>query len=138
MLQNRTIELMSSMELLASISELEHNVADEIRRHRSCERFETKCPVIVRPGNSTDRAVLVVEAVSGDVSASGCLLLSASPLAVGDVYWLTFDKNILPIGPLFARCVRCRLLNEDAFEAGLQFFTQVTLPDSLNDDDLLD
>jgi len=138
MLQDRTIELTSSIELLASISELEHNVCEEIRKQRTCERFEARCPVTVRPGNSRDRSQLAVEAVSGDVSASGCLLLSASPLTVGDVYWLTFDKSVLPIDSLFARCVRCRLLNEEAFEAGLRFFTHVTLLDSSDDDGLLD
>ena len=76
--------------------------------------------------------------VSGDVSSGGCLLLVATPLMVGDIYWLTFDRSVIDLPPAFGRCLRCRLIREDAFEAGFKFLSPVTLPGGVGEGDLLE
>jgi hypothetical protein len=48
-------------------------------------------------------------------------------LRVGDVVWLTFDKSELNIDAEFARRLRCRLVREDAYEAGFAFFQSIDL-----------
>ena len=50
------------------------------------------------------------------------------PAMVGDIYRLTFDKELLDVPTIFARCLRCRLIREDSFEAGFAFFTKIKLP----------
>lgn len=134
------VEQSVTLEALASISELEHNTASQIQQQREHDRIQTRCKVLVRPGNSSGRSAKTVHAISGDISAGGCLLLAPCTLLVGDVYWLTFDANAVSIDPVFARCVRCRLVREDAFEAGFRFFNEIVLPESMDDesDDLLD
>ena len=52
---------------------------------------------------------------------------AADPLRVGDMYRLSFDRSMLNLEPLIARCVRCRLVREDSFEAGFSFFQPVDL-----------
>lgn len=133
------VEQSVTLEALASISELEHNTSAHIQQQRAHDRIQTRCKVLVHRGNSSERSSKTIHAISGDVSAGGCLLLSPCTLLVGDVYWLTFDANVVPIDPVFARCVRCRLVREDAFEAGFRFFNEIVLPDSIEDtsDDLL-
>jgi hypothetical protein len=51
------------------------------------------------------------------------------PLLVGDVYRLQFERNTLDLPLTFARCVRCRLVREDAFEVGFAFFSAICLPE---------
>ena len=54
-------------------------------------------------------------------------MLFSSPIGVGDVYRLSFDRSVLDLESLFVRCLRCRLVREDAFEAGFSFFQPVDL-----------
>jgi hypothetical protein len=134
------VEQSITLEALASISELEQNASSHVQQQREHGRIQTRCKVLVCPGNSSQRSTRTIHTISGDISAGGCLLLSPSTLLVGDIYWLTFDAQTLPIDPVFARCVRCRLVREDTFEAGFRFFHQIFLPKSLHGgpDDLLD
>ena len=61
------------------------------------------------------------------------------PISVGDVYRLRFDKKVLDLPIVYARCLRCIYLREDAFEVAFQFFTSITLsPSRKRDGHLLD
>ncbi len=108
---------------------LEQNVPSEIKRARTSTRVRIKSKVIAQPGNSGDRLRFKVQGVTGDVSGGGCQVLFPIPMQVGDIYWLTFDQADLNIGSLFARCLRCRLIREDAYEAGFKFFETIELSD---------
>ena len=55
------------------------------------------------------------------------MAIFVSPVTVGDVYRLQFDKASIDLPLVFARCLRCRLVREDAFEAGFTFFTPISL-----------
>lgn len=110
------------------LQELEQQTPEAIRRQRSSERQSIKIGVQIRPGNASDRvAGADVEGVTGDVSTGGCRLMTSRPLRVGDVYQLRFDKQELDLPIIYARCLRCRLVREDAFESGFVFFEKVEL-----------
>lgn len=108
-------------------------------RSRSNQRFGVSCKVSVEPGNSSDRTGKPIAAVCNDLSVGGCCVLAPRPHHVGDIYWLKFDTT-LHLPAVFARCVRCRLLREDAFESGFQFFNEIVLksPETPEEEDLVD
>lgn len=125
---------------LESLIELQRLDAASEGRDRSSERVGIQCRVELRPGNSRDRSnAQVVNAACSDLSSSGCRLIAPLPPAVGDVYLLSFEESVA-LPNVFARCVRCRLLKEDAYEAGFQFFTELTLPGAqdASESDLVD
>ena len=66
-----------------------------------------------------------------DVSDCGCLLISPFPAIVGDIYWLEFSDTHLRVGSLFARCMRCRMVSEGAFELGIKFMVPIDLQSTL-------
>ena len=84
--------------------------------------------MILQPANSSEVLKLKIQGSLGDISTGGCRLLTPVPLGVGDVYRLTFDVAELDLPLCFARCLRCRLLREDAFEVGFSFFAPLCLP----------
>lgn len=113
-----------SIETLLELQRQEH-----VREHnRSSKRVGIHCRVEILPGNSRERHLAPIQGACSDLSTGGgCRLISDAPPAVGDIYWIRFEKNV-DIPSVFARCIRCRLLREDAFESGFQFFSEMTLP----------
>ena len=112
---------------LAAIAEVDGNTQESICRIRAHERFTLKTKVVAQPGNVSQRRELKIQGVSGDISAGGCCVLFPLPLNVGDIYQLIFDREVLDVAPTYARCLRCRLVREDAFECGFFFFTPLDL-----------
>ena len=95
--------------------ELSRNTSEDIRRQRTHFRVSIKAGVSVQPGNSSELCKFSTQGVRGDISEGGLGLVLPAP----DV-------------PLtFARCVRCRLIKEDAYECGFQFFTSIVLPETV-------
>lgn len=111
------------------LQELEQSTSDEMRRQRTHFRLQVKTQVIIQPGNVSDRLKFKMQGTTGDLSEGGCRVLFPLPVRVGDIYQLEFDRKQLDLPLTFARCVRCQLLREDAFEAGFAFFTPITLPE---------
>lgn len=116
------------------LSELEQQTPEAIRRQRTSERHDINVPVRVAPGNASDDHKSVVDAVTGDVSSGGCQIMSTRPLNVGDVYKLEFEKGELDLPTVYARCLRCRLVREDAFECGFAFFTHIKIDEMTTTD----
>jgi hypothetical protein len=112
---------------LEALCELEQNQRSAVFRQRTHERIEIRLRVRVQPGNSSERRHAQIEGVTGDVSRSGCLVLLPCPLVPGDLYWLSLDDERASTGAQMARCVRCRMVDEETFEAGLRFFSEVDL-----------
>ena len=110
---------------MESLADLELGKSDAVKRARFSTRVRVKSKVIVQPGNSGDRLKSKVQGVTGDISAGGCQVLFPIPMRVGDIYWLTFDETTLKLDSVFARCLRCRLIREDAYEAGFKFFEPI-------------
>jgi len=117
-------------EAFEMLQELEHNTSDEIRRQRAHFRLAIKTGVVLQPGNASERLSLKLKGVTGDISEGGCSALFPIPVKVGDIYRLEFDRKTLDLPLTFARCVRCRLVREDAFESGFTFFSSIVLPET--------
>ena len=88
---------------------------------------------MLQSGNSSELLNYKVQGVTGDISAGGCQAMFPIPIKVGDVYRLTFDAEQLDLPLIFARCLRCRLLQEDAYKASFAFFTTIKLPETVTD-----
>ncbi len=111
------------------LQELERNTPDEIRAQRSHFRLEIKARVTLSPGNASDQLKLRMQGTTGDISRGGCRILFPLPVNVGDIYRIEFDRSQLQLPLTFARCVRCQLLREAAYEAGFTFFAPIALPE---------
>lgn len=118
----------SSQEAVALLEELERNTPDQVRQQRVHFRLEVRAQVILQPGNASDLLKLKLQGTTGDISEGGCRVLFPLPVAVGDIYRLQFERKQLNLPLTFARCVRCLLLREDAYEAGFMFFAPLALP----------
>jgi hypothetical protein len=112
-------------ELLRS---LEQQKGVEVGQSRKHARIEIELKVVVRPANASEHAHFRVQGISADLSRGGCRLILPLPVGVGDVFRLEFACAAHPIPPAFARCLRCRLVREQVFEAGFQFLAPIDLP----------
>lgn len=128
-IRQESAEPLESMNLL---EEIERSTPDAIKRERAHTRISMRSAVIIQPGNHSERRKLKIQAVTGDVSAGGCLVLSPVPLCVGDIYLLSFTRHEIDVAPLLVRCLRCRLVREDAFEVGFGFFQPIDLQSAIN------
>ncbi|MFO0840575.1 MAG: PilZ domain-containing protein [Phycisphaerae bacterium] len=111
------------------LREIESNTPEEIRRQRTHFRVAIKAHVKLLPGNVSAMQTPHLQGVTGDLSEGGCRALFPLPVTVGDVYRLEFDPGQLALPLTFARCVRCLMLRDDAFEAGFAFFSPISLPE---------
>lgn len=121
-------ELDQTLQLL---QELERNKPEELRSQRMHVRRQIAAAVTIRPANSSSRLQAELHGSTVDLSEGGCQVVSPRPCNVGDVYFLEFDQKALDLPKVFARCLRCRLVNEESFEAGFSFFTSLVLPKQL-------
>ena len=119
---------------LEALNELAGNTDPEILRQRASERIDVQVRVEIRPGNSSQRLQSVAHGMTSDLSDGGCRMLSSIPLMAGDMYWLTFDDAEFQIGALFARCLRCRMVQEEVFESGFAFLSTVDLQSAIQRD----
>ena len=115
---------------LKLLEELALNHPHDVKEQRINGRFKIKAPCWVSPGNLSQRAEFLHEGSTRDLSAGGLLAVFPSPLAVGDLYSLSFDRQVLDLSPLIARCVKCRMVEEGIFEIALAFFEVVVFPGS--------
>ena len=106
------------------LQELEQQSLDQIRKLRAHQRFEVRVPLHVRPGNASSTEP-TISGETVDVSSGGCAGTFPVPVGVGDVFRITIDDEQLAVPLVFGRCLRCRLVREDAFEAAFSFFTQI-------------
>lgn len=112
---------------IEALAELERNTPDSVKKMRSHERLTVRCKVIVQPGNASDRIQMKVQGVTGDMSATGTQVLLPVPIGVGDIFRISFDRTVINVAPTFARCMRCRVVRDDAFETGFSFFSPIDL-----------
>lgn len=113
------------------LRDLERNTPEEIRRQRAHFRIAIKAAVVLQAGNASELMAYKVKGVTGDISEGGCSALFPIPARVGDIYRLQFDRQAVGLPLTFARCVRCRVVREDAYEAGFAFFSPICVPENL-------
>ncbi len=84
--------------------------------------------LIIRPSNSSQRKETPMRGYCKNLSQSGCGVITDCPPRVGDLYRFELPSDVThPIHGCHARCVRCHLLDEDAFEVGFSFLSPVDL-----------
>jgi hypothetical protein len=101
----------------------------EVLTSRTHERRETALEVCVRQANTSESSRLELHGVTADLSRGGCRLILPLPTGVGDVFRIEFESSSPSLRLVFARCLRCRLVREDVFEAGFSFFAPIDLPE---------
>jgi hypothetical protein len=125
------IELSDDEQDFDILQELEQQVDEHIRHLRMHERLTIKAKVILQPGNSSSLLDYKVQGIMGDISEGGCRAMFPIPIIPGDIYRLEVEQNEFELPLIFARCVRCKLVREDAFEAGFSFFVPLKFPANL-------
>lgn len=127
---DQSSESINGDEAFDLLQDLGRNTPDEIRRQRAHFRVAIKAAIVLQPGNASELMNFKVKGTTGDVSEGGLSALFPIPPRVGDIYRLGFDRDVLDLPLTFARCVRCRVVREDAFEAGFAFFMPIGLPET--------
>ena len=96
---------------------------------RSASRsFLLNVQLLIRPSNSSQRHENPIRGYCKNLSQSGCGIVTDSPPRVGDLYRFEMSADTIhPIHGCHARCVRCHLLDEEAFEVGFSFLSPVDL-----------
>ena len=112
------------------LKDLQRQSVEEIRKLRAHERVDSKIRLMIQTGDSSRVGDMRTQAYTSDISSGGCCAIATSTVIVGDIYRLAFDRKQLDAPLVFARCVRCRLLREDAFEVGFAFFSPISLSNS--------
>ncbi|MCA9166520.1 MAG: PilZ domain-containing protein [Planctomycetales bacterium] len=120
-------DLFSASGALDAIAELEKNTNAAILAQRASERLEVRTKVWVKPANASQRHQFSIEGVTADISTGGCMMLLPRPIFPGDIFWLSFMEAELGLGSIFARCLRCRFVREEIYEAGFRFLSNVNL-----------
>ncbi len=114
---------------------LESENPDGLGDLRSGDRLRRRGRVEVSGTHDDHPERPTVPAMLEDVSRNGCRLTSPIPLQVGDVFRIAFDREELDLPLAFGRCTRCRLIREDSFDVGLEFFGPIELPEDKPDFD---
>lgn len=124
-------DLFKISDSLEAFNELEKCTDRAILAQRSSERLDIRTKLMIKPGNPSERHRLAIEAVTADLSNGGCMTLTSRAILPGDLYWLVFVGDDVRIGSLIARCMRCRMVQEEAFEVGFRFLQDIPLKDLL-------
>lgn len=122
-------DMFESSDAIESLKQLEISSQSAVLQKRGQTRLTIEIAVTIQRGDSSRRGELTVSASSSDVSNTGCRLLAPCPVLPGDIYWLSFAANPAGIGNVMARCVRCHMIREGAFEIGMSFFDEIDLSD---------
>ena len=130
-LKNDSVSLNDVEQSFDMLQEIEKQTSEKIKQQRAHERVIIKAHVIVQPGNSSEFMNFKVQGVTGDISVSGFAGMFPVPMKVGDIYRISFKESLEELPMVFGRCLRCKFVSEDAFEAGFSFFSSVTLPAEL-------
>ncbi len=84
--------------------------------------------LIIRPSNSSQRRETPIRGYCKNLSQSGCGVITDCAPRVGDMYRFELPSDTThPVHGAHARCVRCHLLDEEAFEVGFAFLSTVNL-----------
>ncbi len=135
MLNSKDHIIMDDTQADSLIDELAKSSSDAVKKLRGHKRQSLRVKVYVEPASMSARTGVRFQGVTGDISSGGTQILVARPLAIGDVYQLSFEREEFDMPPVYALCLRGRTVRPDAYEAGLRFLEQVTLPSSSADEE---
>lgn len=107
---------------LVFLMALEQQLTEEAVDHRQYPRYPIRLGVLIAPADTSRSDECAVPGHTVDLSQGGLRAELQTPLQVGDHYRVRlFVAGERPL-ELFARCLRCGLLEERRFEAALRFF----------------
>ena len=90
------------------------------------QRVVQNLQVVIRPGNASQRKLEIIEGYCKNISLTGCGAITDFAPRVGDLYEFSVPtQNNHVLHGVHARCVRCHLLDEEAFECGFSFLAPV-------------
>lgn len=93
------------------------------KRGEQAERIVTNLLVRIRPSSCSQRFSENITGYCKNVSESGCGVTSDFAPRVGDIYQFEIDDPGHILHGIHARCVRCHLLDETAFDCGFSFLS---------------
>lgn len=128
---NQQDEFFELTDALSALGELEKNTDREILAQRASERLDIRCKIIIRPANVSERQRVTIEGMTADMSNGGCQVMVSQPVFVGDYFLLDFPDGTLQVGSTLSRCLRCRMIQEDAFEVGFRFEHDIDLQSAI-------
>ncbi len=124
-------------DVLRSIEEIEESVSEAVLRRRAMPRHKICAKITVSAASSSQRDTFSIDAITGDVSAGGCLVFASKAVLPGDVFVIDFSPGVAAdLGPVFVRCLRCRFIAENRFELGFRFLEEIDVDYVL--DEILD
>lgn len=121
---------------LKALAELQSNTDSAVLAQRASERLEIRIRIEVRSANVSARRDFAVEGVTADISNGGCQVILGFPLMVGDYFSISFKEHPLELDNILCRCLRCRLIQDDAFEVGFRFEHNLDLQSHLSSNSL--
>jgi hypothetical protein len=109
--------------ILDEIDDLIQQTASKSEQVDSAPTTGTR--VTLQPGSTSQRSeISPITGTTRETSSTGFSAILTVPPLVGDVY-LSDIEGAPTEANVFARCIRCRLIREDAFEAGFVFFSDL-------------
>lgn len=120
-------ELFVMTDAMEALAELERGTDRTLIAQRSSQRLEIRTGIKVQPADASHRHRVNMEGLTADISNGGCMVLVPRAVLPGDMFWVTFEPTHVRIGSLFARCLRCRLVQEDLYEVGFRFLQDIDL-----------
>ncbi len=109
------------------LGDLELNTPEEIRRLSKSSRMSLRMTIEARLAGASHLGEDRVLGRSEEISKKRVLGVYPRPLRVGDIYQIRFDEEQLKHAPVLGVCSKCRLINEESFEALIQLYTPVDL-----------
>lgn len=110
------------------LDDIEMRCSADLTAARDMATVRRKVAVEVRPGNSSQRTTDVVTGDTTELRSRSITALTSTPVMVGDVFHLTFDRTALDVTPALSVCDRCTMLGDSSFEVRFKFFSEIALP----------
>lgn len=114
---------------LAFLAALQAQLAGEHTDRRHDQRYELCMAVALTPADTSRASEAVVQGETIDVSYSGIKAELPTPPQVGDHYRLQLRAQAGKSVTVFARCVRCALIDDTRFEVALSFLMPIAADD---------
>jgi len=109
------------------LEELESQKQSHTERMRIHERVSIRSKVVLQPANTVEALRTRVQGLTCDLSTGGCRAVFPVGIMVGDVFRLQIELESQELPIVFARCLRCRMINDTAFEAAFTFFSRIEI-----------
>lgn len=116
------------------LEDLEHQTLDNVARLRTHERISLRIKILLSPGNLSELVAAPLEGFTKDLSQGGCAAVFPVAPRVGDLYRVQLVDEQRSLPQVIARCRRCAMIRDDAFQCGFEFISQLAVEELLDQD----